>query len=203
MQIFNSANEANTVAADGGGGRKRRGGGSTEDDIIQRMNRVWDNECEERNIQKEILALKYLFFLLILFSFFCHIIYKYMSINNQIKVSYRPLLPTIMALITQQIILNQWVQMVFEFTHFKMRKNLSYSCGNLKNNRQSKSIDVCIELRWQKEAKQLLQPQNMSATPLPRLLALHWSALTLDTQCTGGCSSLQQSHKLIQQVMLR
>lgn len=119
MQIFNSANEANTVAADGGGG-KSRGGGSTEDDIIQRMNRVWDNEYKERYIQKEILALKYLFLLLLWFT--CHIIH--MSINNQIEVSCHPLLPTIIALITQQIILNQWVQMVFEFTHFKMGKKL-------------------------------------------------------------------------------
>lgn len=63
MQIFNSANEANTVAADGGG-EKSKGGGVTEDDIIQRMNRVWDNECEERYIQKEILALKCVFFLI-------------------------------------------------------------------------------------------------------------------------------------------
>lgn len=163
-------------------GMERRGGGWTEDDIIQRMNRVWDNVCKERYIQIEIHAYKYLSLLLILIWFLLDIIY--MSIYNQIKsVTIHQFLQ-----LTQQIILNKWVQMVFEFTHFKIGKNLNYSCGNLKNNRQSKSIDVCIEFRWQKEKKQLLQPQNTSATPLPRHLALHWSALTLDTQCTGGCS---------------
>lgn len=58
------------------------------------------------------------------------------------------------------------------------------------------------------EEKQLLQPQKYVHNPplYARLLALHWSALTLDTQCTPQAAAegvvQEQSYKLIQQVII-